>query len=722
MSVILFLDDWNKVPQATVHTETKNKSFLHLALLYKEMGIKNHAFPLALLNPELKHIDPHNPNISIEEQLMVSAECKLNFWYFIREVAIVPGNSGSREKPFRASRGNIASYWLFFNHIMYFLIQPRQTGKSFGTDWLITYLLNIRCTDTQINLLTKDEKLRVENVKRIKELFDELPFYLKAHNRNDIANTERITIGSLNNTYNTHLPSASKKRALNLGRGLVSPIFQIDEPPFQSNIEISLPAALAAGTAAREHARLAGEPYGTILTTTAGKKDDPDGKFIYNMLQTSALWTEFLLDSRNQEHLEELIRSSSAAKLIENNSAQKTGFLRVNATFSHRQLGFDDQWLTRALEDSTATGDNADRDFFNVWTSGNLNHPIPLNILELIRASEKSPLYVDINNRFNYMTRWYIPKDNIPSRMSKGNYIVALDTSDAAGGDDISLVVVDIQTGEVIADGNYNETNLLNFALWLVHWLIDYNTTTMIIERRSSAAMLIDTLVVYLEEKGIDPFRRLFNRVVNDVDIYPERYKEITRKHKANINDYNQNKKHFGYSTSSSGITSRNELYVSALRQATKVATSTVHSKKLIDQIMGLVWKNERIDHEDGGHDDMVIAWLLAFWFMFFAKNIQHYGINSKDILINNRTYNERILVDQEQQEFQHHIRNEIETLYNNLLEEKDEFIQFKIEKRMRYLTTQLELEDGEHFSIDDVLENIRKRKYFNQTKSNYYK
>ena len=38
-------------------------------------------------------------------------------------------------------------------------------------------------------------------------------------------------------------------------------------------------------------------------------------------------------------------------------------------TFNHRQLGYTDEWLYRAIAESGAKGDHqANRDFFNVWT------------------------------------------------------------------------------------------------------------------------------------------------------------------------------------------------------------------------------------------------------------------------------------------------------------------------------------------------------------------
>ena len=143
---ILFEQDWLKYPNAIADTNTSNKSFIRICQLIREIGVKNCMFPLALLDRSLVGVNPHDPNISIENQLKVAYECKINTWYFMREVARVPPIAGGDAIPLEANRGNVALYWYFMNHVMTILIQIRQTGKSLSTDLLSTLLLNIQCT------------------------------------------------------------------------------------------------------------------------------------------------------------------------------------------------------------------------------------------------------------------------------------------------------------------------------------------------------------------------------------------------------------------------------------------------------------------------------------------------------------------------------------------------------------------------------------------------
>jgi hypothetical protein len=170
MSAILFLDDWKKYPDAICDTSTTNKSFLHYAATLRDMGVKNHHFPLALHNRALVGINPHDPNLTKIQMLFIAQECKVNFWYFIREVARVPGGSSTDPIVFRANRANMCLYWLYHNHIFNILIQPRQTGKSYGADTLATWLMHIKKKKAYINLLTKDDQLRSKNLERLKML------------------------------------------------------------------------------------------------------------------------------------------------------------------------------------------------------------------------------------------------------------------------------------------------------------------------------------------------------------------------------------------------------------------------------------------------------------------------------------------------------------------------------------------------------------------------
>ena len=59
---------------------TKNKSFLDMHHYLKSIGIKNNAFMLTLLDPDLDGIDPYDPNLNGYYKQKILRECISNYW------------------------------------------------------------------------------------------------------------------------------------------------------------------------------------------------------------------------------------------------------------------------------------------------------------------------------------------------------------------------------------------------------------------------------------------------------------------------------------------------------------------------------------------------------------------------------------------------------------------------------------------------------------------
>lgn len=701
--MILFKEDWDKYPSAIVDVKTSNRSFLKYSALLKSMGVANHLFPLALHNPELQGVDPFDPNISMEQMCMVAIEAKQNPWYAFREIMRAPGRGSPEPTPFQANRGNMAVFWLYFNHVTPMLIQIRQTGKSFSVDSLLTYLMNILCSNSWFSILTKDDTTRAFNSERIRDIQSELPFYLNQRSKNDIANTEEIKVKSLDNSLRLLVGNKSPKAALNIGRGLSVGTQVIDEAGFVANVDITLPSALAAGTAVRDIARKNGNPYGTIMMTTGVKKNSQEGKFIYDLLQRSAIWTEKFFDSQNMEALMLMVKRHSPS-----------GELRVNCTFSHIQLGYSNAWLKQAIQDSMVSGEDADRDFFNKHTSGSMTSPLSIEVMKTIRESQVDNYFTEVTVPHGYIVRWFIPETAIDYRMKTGYFIMGADTSDAVGADDIFLVIRDVMTGEVVAAGNYNETNLITFAEWLLTWFIKYENLILNMERRSTGGMIMDYLIRMMLAHGIDPFKRIYNKVVSESDEYPDRFKEIDRELYMRDQDvYVKYKKTFGFATSATGTNSRSELYSTTLVNSARYTGDTVRDPMLIEQVLSLTTKNGRVDHAAGAHDDACIAWLLSGWFLFNAKNLGFYGINSRDVLANNGNRKKEVgsSVDQYDAYIQKSLREEVEVLTEALKGERDVFLSQRIEHRLQFTISKLKITDEEKISLDDLIRQLKEQK-----------
>lgn len=107
----------------------------------------------------------------------------------------------------------------------------------------------------------------------------------------------------------------------------------------------------------------------------------------------------------------------------------------------------------------------------------------------------------------------------------------------------------------------------------------------------------------------------------------------------------------------------------------------------MVDQILGLVIRNGRVDHPIGGRDDMVIAWLLSFWILSLGKNLHHYGINVRDILVQNDTLNQKTdPISLYDRQYQEHLKYRINDLIEQLKDELTEEQKFEIEEGERQI------------------------------------
>ena len=690
--MIRFLDDWRRFPRATVHLATKNESFKRLAALYKKMGVKNYYFILALEDPDLTYVDPHDSeNLTEDIKEKIAVEAKFNVWYFLREVIRIPPATGNTPVPYRANRGNIALTWAFACNVDIALIQPRQTGKSVSTDSLMIWLLFFGLNNTTISLITKDDKLRVANIERLKKIRDLLPAYLWVHDKLDANNQTEVTYRKLTNKYITSVAQNSETAANNVARGNTVPITHNDEGPFINFIDQTLPAALAAGTAVREEAERNGTPYGNIFTTTAGKKDDRSGAYMYDLIHGGAPWDEKFFDAEGREDLWRIVKANCRnRKMI------------INCTMSHRQLGYTDEWLYAAISNVGGTEEQINRDFFNVWSSGSEGSPLSAKLNEIIAHSAMDPLHQEISTE-GFITRWYIPETHIDAVMNSSHFVIGLDPSEAIGRDDIGMVVIDVRTLGVVAAGVFNDTTIINFSHYLGKFMTKYKNTILVIERKSTGSAITGHLCMILPERGIDPFRRIYNHVVDNqyerIEDFRAASSDMSRR---GTYFYDRYVKDFGFVTTGDR---RTYLYSQVLLNAAKKGGHLVRDKLLIGQIGGLVVKKGRIDHGSGEHDDLVIAWLLACWFLTDAKHIEHYGINIREVmsLVSEET---RTLTVEEirEKEAQKVIKGEIETLLENLSMMTDEMMIARTEHRLRYLVSQIKSEDDTPLSVSDML------------------
>lgn len=615
--MIITLDDWKKYPNAIVDTKTTNESFLRMASLLKGMGIINHAFFLALLQPELQGVNPYSTNLTLDQKTKIALECYHNPFYFFREVAYLSGAADPIR--FRLNRPILSLIWSFLCGIDYCILMTRQSGKSITADLIIIYLLDIYYRSSSLFLLTKDDLLRVANIERIKKTRKILPDWLIAITKADLDNTIEITNKTRGNRLITAVAQKSLDDAPKIGRGHTLSFCQVDEAPFCSNIQSSLPALISATDAARENNEKAGILYGNIYTTTAGKLDSKEGRYFYNFINSGMYWNEKLYDCTDKY---------DARQTVINNSVE--GRCLIHGTFNHRQCGRSDDWLRKVLSTVSRTREEIERDYLLKWTSGAESSALSTQILEIIDKSEREPAWITVT-KDKYFVKWYLPEGELTELLNTKSTVLALDSSNAIGRDANGLVMTNISNMAVIMTCTVSEANLHKYGIWIADILIKFPKIVFIIENKSSAQGILDAIAVKLTAVGRDPFKTIYNKIVDEHVLKVDEYKEICKPISVRPEQtYLKYKGQLGFHTTGS---SRQFLYDTVLNGAMKAASHLVYDKTISSELKGLIIKNDRVDHLPGAHDDHVIALLLCWWFIKYTKNLQHYGINPLDCL-----------------------------------------------------------------------------------------
>lgn len=211
-----------------VHIETKNRSFLDMHYYLKDIGIKNNDFFLTLLDPELRYINPHDPNLNTHMKQRILIECKHNYWYFLREVVKIVDQGGSvgNGVPYRLHRGNLALNFGFMNNWNMFLELPRQNGKTISAAARYLWVFNFGTTNSEIMFINKKHDDSKINLQRLKELRENLPSYLRmdapfnSMGKVKIKDTVEVLEHPINkNRIRTLAGANSKGKANSLGRG-----------------------------------------------------------------------------------------------------------------------------------------------------------------------------------------------------------------------------------------------------------------------------------------------------------------------------------------------------------------------------------------------------------------------------------------------------------------------------------------------------------------------
>ena len=595
---------YNRQTCESIHIdlETRNVSFLKMAVLLKNAGVSNCCFFLAINDDKLKGVDPYDPNLSDEFKMRIFRECANNRWYFFREVmrVIEPGAStevgGGSE--FKLNRGNLAYLWACWMNISCYLIMPRQTGKTWAAigdcEWTHQFVRG-----SGILHFNKNQGDANMNLRRMQDAIRMLPMYLQHSNYDNldpsdkrrVKNNEKSIRNAIDSTIEAMASAGNEAKADAMARGKTASKIWYDELAYIFFNEAIYTAATPAFEKARELAEENGVPYNITITTTPGDLATPHGAFAYKMLETSIVFHEEMYDYKLKKLMD-----------VVKHTPDKTDFIFIQ--FSHLQLGETDEWyLKRAKKLNNPI--KARREYLLEWINSNGNSPFDPDDIELIgdlsKQKEGQVQIYKINKYYNL---------NVYSEYhGRKPVLIGVDVSGGLGRDSTAITVVNPETLQPLAFFKSNMIPSDHLKKLLVTLVTKrYPHCILTIENNSVGKPLLDNLrdtvlnrVLYKERKK------------REVDVGANNF---TRKKKAETIEYGHNV----------NPTSRAQM-MEMLESIVHNSPEHVAFPELYNEIRFLELKNGRIDHSAATHDDCVMSYLGVLWIVRYGTGLKGKGI-----------------------------------------------------------------------------------------------
>jgi hypothetical protein len=595
---------------AIKHWSTKNESFLRVCYSLKKMGIKNYQFCLALYDRTLLNVDPFNitgPDAE-EIQLRVIHECKINPWYAIREVVRIP-ESGGESIPFILTRASLSILWCFFNNTDTLTTIPRQCGKTITACTIMALYMYIQCVSCEMGIFAREDKLVQENISRIKRIRDCLPPYFINNQTSDVDNKKGMSYEALHNKIKTFVAANNPITAADHAKGETFILLWLDETAFFKYIDLTYQSAMSTTSTAQPQARANGIRCANMFTTTAGDPSTDSGKFANNLRINSLVFKDSLYDSQDEVHFHQTVKSLSRNNL-------------VYIEFTAKQTGKSDEWLETWRQKLCDKPDTFRRDFLNHWIVSSAHMVLPQDIANQLRDNVIDPIWVDW--RESMQMRWYVSKEALSDPKFKTKpLIIGMDFSDGVGRDFTTLAILDPEDMSLVGCWRCNQSTATYVAKNIVGLLLQFPRAILIPERNKNGQAIIDMVIDGLIDNKINPFRRIFNMVVQE-------YRSSQNKLDINRVDPRHYHGEFGFLTNTS---TRDLLFKQVLFESVTRNVNRIYDAILVDELCSLTRRNGRIDHKADGHDDTVIAYLLASYLLLYGLDLHMYGLEKGEYL-----------------------------------------------------------------------------------------
>lgn len=240
-------------------------------------------------------------------------------------------------------------------------------------------------------------------------------------------------------------------------------------------------------------------------------------------------------------------------------------------------------------------------------TSGNtVIDPVILG--EILKTTVKDPLYVrGFDN--NYWV-WQSPDYS-------RDYIITADVARGDGNDYSAFHIIDVETMEQVAEYK-GQVTTKDFGNMLVSAATEYNDALLVVENANVGWATIDQILT----RGYKNLYYSYKDSVFDSDAFLMKGYDIVNK-----------------SDMVAGFTMSHKirpLAISKMDLYIREKAVTIRSKRLIDELLVFIWKNDKAQAQQGYNDDLVLSYAQGMWVRDTAMKLRQAGIEINKMAVNN--------------------------------------------------------------------------------------
>lgn len=571
---------------------TRNKSFMEMHYYLKAKGIKNNKFHLLLYDNDLANVDPYDPSLPTFMKQKVFLECQRNFWYYVREVVRVQSQGGPYVM-YKLDRGNLALNFCFTLNLNIYEEQPRQTGKTVGTEVWYSWVYNFGSRNANMIFLNKKHDDAKRNLSDLKNLIKALPSYLRFDQafgmdgkKLKATNTVQYLQHKINFNKIEALPMArNRTAAISLLRGRTVTNCWIDESAFFQFLEESLQNGMPALTTAFRNCRQNGAPHGLCLTSTPGFLTTEEGQYMYDLKNKMTPFSELWYDFSLQQLTDTL------------NANEKSIFVYIRTTY--QQLGLSEEWLKERIKEQNQKWTDIRREFLLEWATSSENCPFTQDELRNVQRFVKNPIkQIYINNYLFNIYQEISPKDKT---------LIGVDVAAGYSKDSSAISITNSENTKLVADFNCNYINPVELGKVIYSLVLNYLPNSLVTIERNGVGT--GTLAQLMKS-------RIRNNLYFEI-------KERTIEERLDgirSNKRKQMTKVYGVDNTQLVRERLMDLLTDRVRDHYDKFVSPI----LYEELKNLeLKKTGKIDHSANSHDDGLFSYLYSIYPLYYGKNIR---------------------------------------------------------------------------------------------------